>query len=157
MRRPPTTRPRRPWTPTWRGPDVGARSERAHRGFEEVTDRLDQIVSDVRAKDTSLERSLDLFDEAIALGSKAVELVDRTDFSPAEKERMAGLAAEDLVKAQERTGGDVAGELLDERASEGVGMAVPGHPEGEDEAREAVASAVDDADDGAWADGAREG
>ncbi|WP_338032516.1 exodeoxyribonuclease VII small subunit [Caniella muris] len=136
---------------------MGARSERAHRGFEEVTDRLDQIVSDVRAKDTSLERSLDLFDEAIALGSKAVELVDRTDFSPAEKERMAGLAAEDLVRAQEGAGGQVAAELLDGRASEGPAMAVPGHPGGENEAQAAVARAVDDADDGAWADGPKEG
>lgn len=136
---------------------MGARSERAHRGFDEVTDRLDQIVSDVRAKDTSLERSLDLFDEAIALGSKAVELVDRTDFSPAEKERMASLAAEDLVRAQEGAGGQVAAELLDGRASEGPAMAVPGHPEGADEAQAAMGRAVDDADDGAWADGPKEG
>lgn len=158
MRRPPTTRPRRPWTPTWRGPDVGARSERAHRGFEEVTDRLDQIVSDVRAKDTSLERSLDLFDEAIALGSKAVELVDRTDFSAAEKERMAGLAAQDLVEDQEKAGDKAADQLLGERASQGEAMAVPGGAsQGENAAQAAVERAVDDADDGVWADGAREG
>lgn len=33
----------------------------------------------MRQKDTSLERSLDLFDEAIALGSKAVDMVDAQD------------------------------------------------------------------------------
>ena len=43
----------------------------------------------VRDRDVSLERSLDLFDEAIALGSKAVELVDATDFSPEEKAMLA--------------------------------------------------------------------
>ncbi|MEY8436766.1 exodeoxyribonuclease VII small subunit [Atopobiaceae bacterium 24-176] len=136
---------------------MGARSEHAARSFEEVSSRLDQIVSDVRAKDTSLERSLDLFDEAIALGSKAVELVDRTDFSAAEKERMAGLAAKDLVEDQEEVGDKAARELLDERAAEGEAMAVPGSSEGENAAQAAVERAADDADDGAWADGAREG
>ena len=42
----------------------------------------------MRNKDTSLERSLDLFDEAIALGSKAVDMVDTTDFTPSELERL---------------------------------------------------------------------
>ena len=37
--------------------------------FSDVTARLDEIIADVRKKDTSLERSLDLFDEAIALGT----------------------------------------------------------------------------------------
>ena len=52
--------------------------------FEDITGQLDDIISTVRAKDTSLERSLDLFDDAIQLASKAVELVDSFDMSPAE-------------------------------------------------------------------------
>ncbi|MDO4891539.1 MAG: exodeoxyribonuclease VII small subunit [Coriobacteriaceae bacterium] len=60
----------------------------AYKTFDQITDRLDEIIGQVRDKDTSLERSLDLFDEAIALGSKAVDLVDTTDFSPAELERL---------------------------------------------------------------------
>lgn len=60
-----------------------------YKTFDQITDRLDEIVSQVRDKETSLERSLDLFDEAIALGSKAVELVDATDFSPEEKAMLA--------------------------------------------------------------------
>lgn len=52
--------------------------------FEDITARLDEIIATVRSKDTSLERSLDLFDEAIKLGSKAVELVDSFDMSPTE-------------------------------------------------------------------------
>ena len=76
-----------------------AHQDHAYNDFESVTARLDEIVKDVKAKDTSLERSLDLFDEAINLGSKAVELVDRTNFSPAEKERLADLSAKDLVEA----------------------------------------------------------
>jgi len=64
-------------------PDVSA-----YKDFDQISSRLDEIVGQVRDKDTSLERSLDLFDEAIALGSKAVELVDTTDFTPAERERL---------------------------------------------------------------------
>ena len=60
-----------------------------YQTFGDITERLDNIVSQVRDKDVSLERSLDLFDEAIALGSKAVSLVDATDFSPEEEARLA--------------------------------------------------------------------
>ena len=59
-----------------------------YQTFGDITERLDSIVSQVRDKDVSLERSLDLFDEAIALGSKAVSLVDATDFSPEEEARL---------------------------------------------------------------------
>lgn len=64
-------------------PDVSG-----YERFSDVTSRLDEIISAVRNKDTSLERSLDLFDEAIALGTKAVDLVDKAAFSPEERERM---------------------------------------------------------------------
>lgn len=59
-----------------------------YQTFGDITGRLDDIVAQVRDKDVSLERSLDLFDEAIALGSKAVDLVDATDFSPEEEARL---------------------------------------------------------------------
>ncbi len=62
------------------------------KSFGEISERLDEIVSTVRSKDTSLERSLDLFDEAIALGSKAVELVDKLDFTPEEEAQLKGAA-----------------------------------------------------------------
>ena len=64
-----------------------------YRTFAQISDRLDTIVDAVRAKDISLERSLDLFDEAIALGSKAVDMVDATDLSPEEEARLAEAAA----------------------------------------------------------------
>lgn len=66
----------------------------AYKTFDQITGRLDQIVSQVRDKDTSLERSLDLFDEAIALGSKAVDMVDRTDFTPEEEAKLRASAKE---------------------------------------------------------------
>ena len=48
-----------------------AMPEGSVRNFDEISDRLDQIIATVLSKDTSLERSLDLFDEAIELGSRA--------------------------------------------------------------------------------------
>ncbi|WP_288735791.1 exodeoxyribonuclease VII small subunit [uncultured Enorma sp.] len=59
-------------------------AETTLNSFEDITGRMDEIIAAVRSKDTSLERSLDLFDEAIALGSHAVELVDSFDLSPSE-------------------------------------------------------------------------
>lgn len=59
-----------------------------YQTFGQINERLDALVGQVRDKDVSLERSLDLFDEAIALGSKAVSLVDATDFSPEEEARL---------------------------------------------------------------------
>ena len=64
-----------------------------YKTFDQITTRLDEIIVQVRDKDTSLERSLDLFDEAIALGSKAVDLVDTTEFSPEEEAPLNAAAA----------------------------------------------------------------
>ncbi len=80
----------------------------AYKSFEDISGRLDQIIDLVRDKDTSLERSLDLFDEAIALGSKAVDLVDATDFSPQEQAQLAE-AAEAAV-ADDKAPGSTASE-----------------------------------------------
>lgn len=66
-----------------RKPDISA-----YQTFDAIADRLDEIIGQVRDKDTSLERSLDLFDEAIALGSKAVDLVDTAELSPEEMQRL---------------------------------------------------------------------
>lgn len=81
-------------------PDVSA-----YESFEQITGRLDEIVTQVKKKDTSIERSLDLFDEAIALGSKAVDLVDVSPVSAAEKEQSAanssGVQSEGQVSSAE--------------------------------------------------------
>lgn len=78
----------------------------AYKTFDQISTRLDEIITQVRNKDTSLERSLDLFDEAIALGSKAVDLVDTTDFTPEEEALLrdgveASLSADADSEAQE--------------------------------------------------------
>lgn len=72
-----------------------------YQTFGDITGRLDDIVAQVRDKDVSLERSLDLFDEAIALGSKAVDLVDATDFSPEEEAKLDEADRTDKAKEPE--------------------------------------------------------
>lgn len=52
--------------------------------FGEVRARLDEIVAQVRSKDVSLEQSLDLYEEAIKLGNKCAELIDKPDYTPEE-------------------------------------------------------------------------
>jgi exodeoxyribonuclease VII small subunit len=47
--------------------------------YESLQARLDEITAEVRDKETSLERSLDLYEEAIELGMRATELIDRAD------------------------------------------------------------------------------
>ena len=65
-----------------------------YKSFDQITERLSGIVDAVRDRDLSLERSLDLFDEAIALGSKAVEMVDATNLSEVEKAKLEAVEAE---------------------------------------------------------------
>lgn len=67
------------------------------RNFDEISDRLDQIIATVRSKDTSLERSLDLFDEAIELGSRAVDMVDKFELTPREADKLVQEYDEDAA------------------------------------------------------------
>ena len=70
--------------------------------FSEVRARLDEIVAEVRKKDLSLEKSLDLYEEAIKLGNRCAELVDKPDFSD---EELASVSAD---QSQEEPGVDEA-------------------------------------------------
>ena len=86
-----------------------------YQSFDQITARLDSIVDQVRDKNVSLEHSLDLFDEAIALGSKAVNMVDTTEFTPEEEERLVqAQVAVDMsaveVSAEERADISIADE-----------------------------------------------
>lgn len=79
-------------------------AESTVHNFDDITARLDEIISTVRSKDTSLERSLDLFDEAIALGSKAVDMVDAFEPTPREEDELAARMDEDA--SVEAAGGE---------------------------------------------------
>lgn len=67
--------------------------------FGELRARLDEIVVEVRNKDLSLEKSLDLYEEAIKLGNRCAELVDKPDYT-AEEAAAARAATEDAQEAQ---------------------------------------------------------
>jgi len=58
-----------------------------------LREELEGIVLQVRSKDVPLEKCLDLFDEALRIGGKCVEAIDRADFSFAEFEDVSDEAA----------------------------------------------------------------
>lgn len=78
-------------------------AETGGRTFDDITARLDEIVAAVKSKDTSLERTLDLLDEAIELGSNAVEMVDRVELSPREADLLDAKEAEARAASGEDT------------------------------------------------------
>lgn len=80
-------------------------TDTAHETFGEVRARLDEIVAEVRDKDLSLEKSLDLYEEAIKLGNRCAELVDKPDFTEAEA-ALAKEALETESKAEDAQTGD---------------------------------------------------
>lgn len=76
-------------------------AETTIHSFDDILERMDDIVQTVRSKDASLERSLDLFDEAIALGSKAVDIVDTFDLSDREAAQLEESMQSDSEEADE--------------------------------------------------------
>ena len=56
--------------------------------YSRLRERLEEIVVQVRSKDVPLEKSLDLYEEALRLGSSCADMIDRTDFSADEMELM---------------------------------------------------------------------
>ena len=59
-------------------------ADKEYETFGEVRSRLDEIVAEVRSKDVSLEKSLDLYEEAIQLGNRCAELIDKPDYTTEE-------------------------------------------------------------------------
>jgi exodeoxyribonuclease VII small subunit len=63
--------------------------------FAQVRTRLDEIVVEVRNKEIPLEKSLDLYEEAIKLGNRCAELVDKPDFTEEEAQ-----AAREIIDSE---------------------------------------------------------
>ena len=69
--------------------------------FSTARTRLEDIVSQVRKKDTSLEKSLDLLEEGVRLANACTELIDRQDWtSGVTPASTAGPAAEVIEGAE---------------------------------------------------------
>ncbi len=63
-------------------------------GFTQARARLEEIVSQVRKKDTSLEKSLDLLEEGVRLANQCTELIDHADWEAAATGSAPGEAVE---------------------------------------------------------------
>lgn len=48
--------------------------------YAEAKERLDSLVVEVRKKDISLEKSLDLLEEGVRLANQCTELIDQADW-----------------------------------------------------------------------------
>ena len=100
--------------------------------YSRTRERLEEIVTQIKAKDIPLEKSLDLYEEALRLGSTCAEMIDRTDFS-----------ADELESATEENAADAAGGTDDVAGdAEAVSGVSPDGDEGA--ADEAVVSSDDD-------------
>ena len=84
------------------------------RTFAEVRARLDEIVTEVRNPELSLEKSLDLYEEAVKLGGMCADMVDRANYTPEEELEASdeGISGESQIaeddKPAEEAGGAVA-------------------------------------------------
>lgn len=66
--------------------------------FTTARARLDEIVTQVRKKDMSLEASLDLLEEGVRLANQCTELIDHVDWAQAQS---SSEAASDAPPAED--------------------------------------------------------
>jgi exodeoxyribonuclease VII small subunit len=108
--------------------------------FEQARIRLEEIAVEVRKKDTSLEKSLDLLEEGVRLANICTELVDHTDMSASVVAPAPDASADADVEEESDTS------PLDEAVpNEGEGSADPGVEEAQPAADDT--EGFDEADD----------
>jgi len=90
-------------------------SDENSSSYGRVRERLDEIVAQVSSKDLPLEKSLDLYEEALRLGGMAAEMIDKTDFTEAELE---AISAFDDDEVDEGDAGDPDGEAAADDADD---------------------------------------
>jgi exodeoxyribonuclease VII small subunit len=87
--------------------------------FEMTRARLEDIVTQARRKDVSLEQSLDLLEEAVRLVNQCNELIDQTSFRAPEAEAEAGdaegseVTVTDVIELVDLDGDGVADVLVE--------------------------------------------
>jgi exodeoxyribonuclease VII small subunit len=75
--------------------------------FAQARARLEEIVTQVRKKDVSLESSLDLLEEGVRLASQCTELIDSADWDTSEAARAEAATPVDAsVEAESADEGD---------------------------------------------------
>jgi len=109
--------------------------------YSQQKERLEEIVIQIRAKDLPLEKSLDLYDEALAIGTRCVERLEQTDFTAEELDSVlessvgeAGVDAPVGEGVDASSGGEAAlvGEQGENAPTGDAAMGAPaGEPDGE--------------------------
>jgi exodeoxyribonuclease VII small subunit len=89
--------------------------------FEQTKARLDEILVEVRKKDTSLEKSIELLEEGVRLANRCNELIDRTGWEPAASEGEPGEGAPSDETPAEVPAPATPGEAAAEAAEAGAG------------------------------------
>lgn len=84
--------------------------------FTSARTRLEEIVTQVRKKDTSLEKSLDLLEEGVRLANQCTELIDHADWEMADAASAQDAAVADAAGSGEAAveGAAGAGEMAGE-------------------------------------------
>ena len=88
--------------------------------YSEARARLEEIVTEVRRKEVSLEKSLDLLEEASRLASRCTELIDQAD--PADLAAAGTEPSADSLKVAD--GEPVPADSAQEPAGDSAGVAV---------------------------------
>jgi exodeoxyribonuclease VII small subunit len=69
--------------------------------FTQARARLEEIVTQVRKKDTSLEQSLDMLEEGVRLANACTELIDHTEWRAAAAENDVTEADEEAASGED--------------------------------------------------------
>jgi len=77
-------------------------------GFAKARVRLEEIVTQVRKKDTSLEKSLDLLEEGVRLANQCTELIDHADWEAGDVAALTQESAEPVSPPIAEDGDDAA-------------------------------------------------
>lgn len=109
--------------------------------FEQARIRLEEIAVEVRKKDTSLEKSLDLLEEGVRLANICTELVDHTDVGATVTAPAPEVGADDAGDEVQAGSAEPADEVP--AAPEAVGE----EPDGFDETDDAVDEPADSGSD----------
>lgn len=85
--------------------------------YAEAKERLDVLVTEVRKKDISLEKSLDLLEEGVRLANQCTELIDQADWDALipqdEENESAANDADDLDDLEEVSLEDIEQDIKD--------------------------------------------
>ena len=88
--------------------------------FAEVNERLARIADEVHDKDLSLEKSLDLYEEAVRLSNDALLLVQKPIFSPEESATLSELRFNDPLEEESAVPGDASPTISDVQREPGT-------------------------------------